>query len=171
MTIVDGFEQIYNVLKTCIETEMETDGLLEDVETFTPLYYEEQSIDEPVIWMEQQPTNVVKPVDITQTMELQTPFEFYCAVYESEIEDSVIASENLANRVALSITRNWLTVQSTLYGKRIIKNIQLGTYEPVGYVEISGKSDRMAVIGIRFDVIHIINWVLCCRQLTNNNED
>lgn len=165
-----GFDKIQEIMKTCIETEMVEGGLLEDVETFIPIYYEEQHVEEPVIWMTQHTANASRQADITQTMDLIIPFEFDCAVYERELEDSINASQNLATRVVLSIVRNFLTVQNTITnGRRIIKNIGLETYYPVGYVDVNGKSERLPVTGVIINVTLTINWVLCCRQLQNTN--
>ena len=142
VNILTGFEKINEIIKECITREITTDGLLEDVETFVNTYYEEGSIDEPVIW-------------ITQ----------------NDIEDANMQSQNLANRVILSVLRNWQTVQAeTLPGQRMIKNITLNRYSPLGYVNVKGKSDRVPVTGVVLDVNHIVNWSLCCKQLNNNGE-
>jgi hypothetical protein len=141
------------------------------VETFVNTYYEEGSIDEPVIWITQHPTTANRQADISQTMELTTPFEFDCGVYDNDLEDANMQSQNLANRVILSVLRNWQTVQAeTLPGQRMIKNITLNRYSPLGYVNVKGKSDRVPVTGVVLDVNHIVNWSLCCKQLNNNGE-
>ena len=141
------------------------------METFVNTYYEEGSIDEPVIWITQHPTTANRQADISQTMELTTPFEFDCGVYDNDLEDANMQSQNLANRVILSVLRNWQTVQAeTLPGQRMIKNITLNRYSPLGYVNVKGKSDRVPVTGVVLDVNHIVNWSLCCKQLNNNGE-
>ncbi len=171
VNIVTGFEKINQIINCCITREITTDGLLEDVETFVNTYYEEGSIDEPVIWITQHPTTANRQADISQTMELTTPFEFDCGVYDNDIEDANMQSQNLANRVILSVLRNWQTVQAELLpGQRMIKNITLNRYSPLGYVNVKGKSDRVPVTGVVLDVNHIVNWSLCCKQLNNNGE-
>ena len=166
VNILTGFEKINEIINECITREITTDGLLEDVETFVNTYYEEGSIDEPVIWITQHPTTANRQADISQTMELTTPFEFDCGVYDNDIEDANMQSQNLANRVILSVLRNWQTVQAeTLPGQRMIKNITLNRYSPLGYVNVKGKSDRVPVTGVVLDVNHIVNWSLCCKQL------
>ena len=41
--IVDGFEQIQQIMIKCIKLEMtKENGLLQDVETFIPIYYDEK---------------------------------------------------------------------------------------------------------------------------------
>ena len=171
VNILTGFEKINEIINECITREITTDGLLEDVETFVNTYYEEGSIDEPVIWITQHPTTAGRQADISQTMELTTPFEFDCGVYDNDIEDANMQSQNLANRVILSVLRNWQTVQAELLpGQRMIKNITLNRYSPLGYVNVKGKSDRVPVTGVVLDVNHIVNWSLCCKQLNNNGE-
>ena len=171
MNIVDGFEAIHNIMKTCIETEIVENGLLEDVETFIPIYHNESGVDEPCIWMVQHPTVPRKQADISQTIELITPFEFDCVVYDKDLEDSDEAGQNLANRVILSILRNYLRVQSEVtQGRKLIKNIQLQTYYPVGEVNIQGKSERVPATGVILNVIHVVNWVSCCKTIKTQGE-
>ena len=148
---------------------MTTNGLLEDVETFVNTYYQEGSIDEPVIWITQHPTTAGRQADISKTIELVTPFEFDCGVYDVDIEDANTASQNLANRVILAVLKNWLTVQSEVIpGHRMIKNISLDRYSPLGYVPVKGKSDKVPVTGVVLNVHHLVNWSLCCKQLNGD---
>ena len=170
VNIVSGFENIYKVMKGCIEAEMTPTGLLKDVETFIPVYAEDEKVDEPLIWMYQLETTPSRQADISQTMELTTPFQFNCAVYEKEIEDANTSCQNLACRVVLSILNNWQTVQASLDTPRFIKNITLDRYYPLGTIEVNGKSERLPVTGVILNVNHIINWKLCCRT-TNEEEE
>ena len=143
---------------------MTEDGILSDVETFTSTYYDEGSVEEPVIWLTQHPTIANRQADISHTMELTTPFEFDCGVYDVEMEDANTISQNLACRVIIAILKNWQTIQAeVLPGQRMIKNITLNRYSPLGYVPVKGKSDKVAVTGVILDVQHIINWKLCCK--------
>ena len=168
VNILTGFEKINQIMNCCITREMVEDGLLEDVETFTNAYYDEGSVDEPVIWMTQHPTTANRQADISMTMELTTPFEFDCGVYDVEIEDANNQSQNLCNRVILSVLKNWQTAQADLMqGQRMIKNITLDRYSPLGYVPVKGKSDKVPVTGVVLNVHHIVNWQLCCQQINN----
>ena len=171
VSIVSGFENIYKVMKGCIDAEMTSEGLLKDVETFIPVYLDEEHVEEPVIWMYQLETMPSRQADISQTMELTTPFQFNCAFYESDIEDANTACQNLACRVVLSILNNWQTVQANLNLPRHIRNITLDRYYPLGTITVNGKSERLPVIGVRLNVNHIINWKLCCRTINNDNEE
>lgn len=172
VNLVTGFEKINEIIKESIEAEICTDGLLEDVETFIPVYTNEEKVDEPVVWMHQLQTRVGRQADISGTMELITPFQFNCAVYEPEIEDANTATQNLANRVGLSILKNWQTIQSTkLPGQRMISSITFETYYPLGTIQVNGKSERLPVTGLVLNIKHKVNWTMCCRNLTNNQGD
>ena len=169
VNILTGFEKINTIINCCITREMTTNGLLEDVETFVNTYYQEGSIDEPVIWITQHPTTAGRQADISKTIELVTPFEFDCGVYDVDIEDANTASQNLANRVILAVLKNWLTVQSEVIpGHRMIKNISLDRYSPLGYVHVKGKSDKVPATGVVLNVHHLVNWSLCCKQLNGD---
>ena len=168
VSILTGFEKINEIINECINREITEDGLLEDVETFVNTYYNEGEVDEPVVWVTQHPTTASRQADISQTMDLTTPFEFDCGVYDVEIEDANMKSQNLANRVILSVLKNWQTVQSELLPQdRTILNITLNQYKPMGYVQVTGKSDKVPVTGVILNVNHRVNWTLCCRQLNN----
>ena len=172
VNIVSGFENIYEIMKQSIEAEMTPTGLLKDVETFIPIYNEEEHVEEPLIWMYQLETTPSRGADISQTMELTTPFQFNCAVYEREIEDANTSCQNLACRVVLSILNNWQTIQNTvLPGNRMIRNITFDRYYPLGTIEVNGKSERLPVTGVILNVNHIINWKLCCRTIEESADD
>ena len=172
VSIVSGFENLYLIMKGCVEAEMTSTGLLKDVETFIPVYLEEEHVEEPVVWMYQLETTPSRQADISQTMELTTPFQFNCAIYESDIQDSNTSAQNLACRVVIAILNNWQRVQSELLpGQRMIRNITLDRYYPLGTIEVNGKSERLPVIGVRLNVNHIINWKLCCRIIEDNDND
>ena len=171
VNILTGFEKINTIINGCITAEMEEDGILEDVETFVNTYFNEGNVDEPVVWITQHPTTVEKGADIGQTLLLKTPFEFDCGVYEVDLEDANTSSQNLCNRVILSILKNWQTVQSTeTPGNRMIRNITLDRYSPMGYVQVKGKSDKVPITGVILNVYHVVNWQLCCQQITNNGD-
>lgn len=171
VNILTGFEKVNTIINGCITAEMVEDGILEDVETFVNTYFNEGNVDEPVVWITQHPTTVEKGADIGQTLLLKTPFEFDCGVYEVDLEDANTSSQNLCNRVILSILKNWQTVQSTeTPGNRMIRNITLDRYSPMGYVQVKGKSDKVPITGVILNVYHVVNWQQCCRQITNNGD-
>ena len=172
VNVVTGFETIYDIMIGCLERENTTNGLLEDVETIVNTYYNEEHIDEPVVWVTQHPTTTYRQADISQTTELTVPFEFDCGVYEVDLDESNLASQNLVNRVIMSILNNWQTVQAEeLPGQRLIRNITLQTYSPVGYVNVAGKSDKVMVTGVVLNVNVVLNWRMCLRLLEQQGED
>ena len=169
VNILTGFEKINEIINECIHREMTKDGLLSDVETYVNTYYNEGQVDEPIVWVTQHPTTAERQADISQTMDLITPFEFDCGVYAVELEDANMQSQNLCNRVILSVLKNWQTIQSEqLPQNRTILNVTLDRYSPMGYVPVKGKSDKVPVTGVILNVKHRVNWTLCCRQLQNN---
>lgn len=171
VNIITGFEKINTIINGCITAEMVENGLLSDVETFINTYFNEGEVDEPVVWITQHPTTVQKGADISKTLLLKTPFEFDCGVYEEDIEDANTASQNLCNRVIVSILKNYLTIQSTeLSGKRMIRNIELDRYMPMGYVTVKGKSDKVPITGVILNVYHMINWQQCQQQIINGDD-
>ena len=164
--IVTGMEKLYTIILGCLEAENTTNGLLEDVETIVNSYYNEAHLEEPIVWVTQHPANANRQADLSQTMELTVPFEFDCGVYDPDLDDSNMASQNLANRVIMSILNNWQTIQATeLPNQRLIKNITLQTYSPVGYVNVTNKSDKVAVTGVILNVNIVINWRMCYQRL------
>ena len=173
--IVTGMEKLYTIIVKCLEEENKENGLLEDVETINNSYYNETHLEEPIVWVTQHPASANRQADLSQTMELTVPFEFDCGVYDVDLDDSNLASQNLANRVIMSILNNWQTIQATeLPGQRLIKNITLQTYSPVGYVNITNKSDKVAVTGVILNVNIILNWRMCyqiLQQQQENNEE
>ena len=169
--IVTGMEKLYTIIIKCLEEENKENGLLEDVETIVNSYYNESHVEEPVLWVTQHPANANRQADISQTMELTVPFEFDCGVYDQDLDVSNLASQNLANRVIMSILNNWQTIQGQqLPNHRLIRNITLQTYSPVGYVNVNNKSDKVAVTGVILNVNIIINWRMCYQIMNNNNE-
>jgi hypothetical protein len=172
VNILTGFEKINTIINKCITNEITEGGILSDVETFINTYYNEGQVEEPVVWITQHPTTVERNPDISKTALLNTPFEFDCGVYEKEIEDANTSSQNLCNRVILSILKNWQTVQAEeLPGQRMIRNIELEAYSPMGYVDVEGKSDKVPITSVVLNVYHVINWQQCCRQINQTNGD
>ena len=166
--IVTGMEKLYAIMTRCLEAENTTNGLLEDVETIINSYYNESHLEEPIVWVTQHPATANRQADLSQTMELAVPFEFDCGVYEADLEESNLASQNLANRVIMSILNNWHTIQSQqIPNHRVITNITLQTYSPVGYVNVTNKSDKVAVTGVILNVHITLNWKQCYRKLDN----
>ena len=165
VNIQTGLENVQLIMKTCIESEICENGLLEDVESFFTIYNDEDHVEEPVIWMYQHETRAGRQADISNTMDLTIPFQFNCSVYEPELEDANTATQNLATRVILAILRNWQTVQAEIMQGRLIKNITLETFYPLGTIDVNNKSERLPVIGVLLNVNVVVNWKMCCKNL------
>jgi len=166
VNILTGFEKINKIINKCIKSEITSEGILSDVEEYIDTYFHEGEVEEPVVWVTQHPTTVEKGADIGKTLLLKTPFEFDCGVYAKEIEDANTLSQNLCNRVILSILKNWQKAQTEeLPGNRMIRNIELDTYSPMGYVQVTGKSDKVPITGVVLNVYHVINWQQCCQKI------
>ena len=165
VNVMKGMEKIQEIMKTCIENEITENGILEDVETFLVIPREEEHVEEPFIWMYQHESRASRQADISHTMELTTPFQFNCAVYEKEMTDAEQSTMNLATRVIYAIAKNWQRVQSELLpGQRMIRNITLETFYPMGTVDVNNKSEHLPVVAVVLNVNHIINWKLCCKN-------
>lgn len=174
-SLITGLESITKTIKTCITNENASGGLLEDVEDIITVYNNEDGVEEPAVWMVQHPTTAVKNVDLRQQLTLESPFEFVCIEYDEDPEKAEEKSQNLATRVALSVLKNYQSVQSELGYTRTISKIEFNTYRPVGEISVVGKSEKVPVTGIILNVIHVVNWMNCCRQLEsqqdNDNEE
>ena len=174
-SLITGLESITKTIKTCITNENASGGLLEDVEDIITVYNNEDGVEEPAVWMVQHPTTAVQNVDLRQQLSLESPFEFVCIEYDEDPEKAEEKSQNLATRVALSVLKNYQNVQSELGYTRTISKIEFNTYRPVGEISVQGKSEKVPVTGIILNVIHVVNWMNCCRQLEsqqdNDNEE
>lgn len=165
VNIKTGLENVQLIMKNCIEMEICENGLLEDVESFFTIWNDEDHVEEPVVWMYQHETRAGRQADISHTMDLTIPFQFNCSVYEQELEDANTSTQNLATRVILAILKNWQIVQANMMQGRLIKNITLETFYPLGTIDVNNKSERLPVIGVLLNVNVIINWKMCCENL------
>ena len=174
-SIITGLESVTKTIKKCLETENVSHGLLEDVEDIITVYNNEDGIEEPGVWMVQHPTIAREKVDLRQQLKLVSPFEFVCVEYDPDPEKAEEKSQNLATRVALSVLKNYQTIQASLGYTRTILAIEFNTYRPVGEMAVQGKAEKVPVTGIILDVVHVVNWMNCCRQLesieTNTEDD
>lgn len=164
-SLITGLESVTKTIKKCIENENVTSGLLEDVEDIITIYNNEDGIETPGVWMVQHPTTARDKVNLSQKMRLVSPFEFVCIEYDSDPEVAEEKSQNLATRVALSVLKNYKTVEASLGETRSISHIEFNTYRPVGEISVKNKAEKVPVTGIILDVVHIVDWMNCCRRL------
>jgi len=169
--LITGLESITKTIKGCLLAENVNNGLLEDVEDIITVYNNEDGIEEPAVWMVQHPTTARDKVDLRQQLTLVSPFEFVCVEYDQDPETAEEKGQNLATRVALSVLKNYQSVQESLGYTRTIKAIEFNTYRPVGEISVQGKSEKVPVTGIILDVVHVVNWMNCCRQLESISQN
>lgn len=163
LNIIEGPEAITLLVKQCITKELTEDGILSDVETFIPSYRSDEKIEEPCIWLfEQETTAVSGDGRLTGKLKLQTPFEFYCIVYdEGDIEQSEIKGKNLAARIAACIAKNHF---------RLIEDYQIQGLSPifeeltpVGFVEDEELGEKVPITKLRINFIYYVDWKICCQ--------
>lgn len=165
LNLITGLESITKTIKQCILAENVEDGLLSDVEDIITVYNNEDGVEEPAIWMVQHPTYARDKVDLRHQLTLVSPFEFVCIEYDPDPEKAEEKSQNLATRTAISVLKNYQTVQTNLGCPRTIRAIEFNTYRPVGEISVQGKSEKVPVTGIILDVVHDVNWMNCCKKL------
>ena len=164
MNIVEGPARVTQLMKDCITAEMTEGGLLEDVNTFIPSYKFNEEIEEPAIGIFEQETVPVVSGTLSKKIELQTPFEFICIVYDDEdIEQSEIKGKNLACRVAASIAKNFSRI--TIDGKSVpILKPTIESIYPVGTVEVQDKGEEAVATSIRIRINYYVDWLVCMRN-------
>jgi hypothetical protein len=164
MNIVEGPARVTQLMKDCITAEMTEGGLLEDVNTFIPSYKFNEEIEEPAIGIFEQETVPVVSGTLSKKIELQTPFEFICIVYDDEdIEQSEIKGKNLACRVAASIAKNFTRI--TIDGKSVpILKPTIESIYPVGTVEVQDKGEEAVATSIRIRINYYVDWLVCMRN-------
>lgn len=170
-SIITGLESVTKTIKGCLQAENVTSGILEDVEDIITVYNNEDGVEEPAVWMVQHPTTARDKVNLSQTLTLVSPFEFVCIEYDPDPEKAEEKSQNLATRVAIAVLKNYQSVQSNLGYTRTIKAIEFNTYRPVGEISVQGKAEKVPVTGIILDVVHMVNWMNCCRQLESISQN
>ena len=168
--LINGLESITETIKECLHRENVESGLLEDVEDIITVYNNEDGIETPGVWMVQQPTTARDHVDLKQQLTLVSPFEFVCIEYDEDPETAEMKSQNLATRVALSVLKNFQTVQWELHNTRTITKIEFNTYRPVGEISVVNKSEKVPVTGVILDVVHVVNWWNCCKRLEKQDD-
>ena len=164
MNIIEGPAKVTQLMKDCITAEMVPGGILEDVNSFIPSYRFDEEIEEPCIGLFEQETTPVVDGTLSHKIELQTPFEFICIVYDDEnIEQSEIKGKELAGRVAASIARNFRRIDKEGNRVPILKPTIEAIY-PVGTVEIQDKGEEAVATSIRIIINYYVDWLVCMKQ-------
>lgn len=170
LNIVEGPEAVTRMVKQCITKELTPEGLLSDVETFVPSYRSDDEIEEPCIWLfEQETTSASGKGTLSDKLELQTPFDFYCIVYdEDDIEQSEIKGKNLAARIAACIAKNHNRV---LKEDTMIQGLKpvFESLSPVGFIEDEDLGEKVPITKLRINFTYYVDWKICCRFQNQNN--
>ena len=156
--ITKGPLAITQIVKDCIRQEMNENGLLSDVETFIPAYRYEEEFDEPIIWLyEHETTGVEGAGALFNQQLLQTPFEFFCVVYNDDgIEESEIQGKDLAIRVAASVKKNMIHIDEDNSFR--LKRIAFDSLYPSGTVDVVGKSERAVIASVKLILEYFVDW-------------
>lgn len=168
MNIVEGPAKVTQLIKDCITSEMTEDGLLSEVVSFVPSYEFEDEIEEPFIGLFEQETRPVTDGTLSHKIELQTPFEFICVVYdEDDMEQSEIKGKRLACKVAASIAKHFtrkVDGETIPIKKPVIEAI----YTP-GTVDVVDKSERAVATSIRISIHYYVDWMICYKENLNGD--
>lgn len=170
-SLINGLESVTKTIRQCLLNENIENGLLEDVEEIITVYNNEDGIETPGVWMVQQPTTAREKVNLSHRLTLVSPFEFICVEYDPDPEVAEEKSQNLATRVAISVLKNYQAVQSSQGFTRSIIKIEFNTYLPVGEITPRGKAEKVPVTGIVLDIVHVVDWMNCCRQLESISQN
>lgn len=166
MNILIGLEAVTAIVQECLIMENKPDGIFHDVESIITVTDNEDGIEEPCIWINHHPTIPAtgSKTSLSSTIKLASTFEFVCIEYDPNPEIAQQKGQNLASRVVLAIAKNYQLVQKK-YGERVIKNIEFNRFNPVGTVQIVGKSDKIPATSVVLDFIHVIDWLNCCKKM------
>lgn len=155
--ITEGPAAVTQMVKDCIREEMQTEGLLSDVVTFVPAYLYEEEYEEPLIWIyEHETTGVDGNGTLFHKQLLQTPFEFFCVVYDEDLEQSEILGKDLATRVAAAIKKN--IMRNGEDNSYIFDRVLFDQLYPSGTVDVIEKGDRAVTTSIKITIQYYVDW-------------
>ena len=87
---------------------------------------------------------------------MQTPFEFFCVVYDEDLEQSEILGKDLATRVAAAIKKNIMRNgedDSYIFDKVLFDHLY-----PSGTVDVVEKGDRAVTTSIKITIQYYVDW-------------
>ena len=161
--ITEGPAAVTQMVKDCINQEICPEGLLSDVITFVPAYLYEEEYEEPLIWMyEHETTGVDGNGTLFHKQLLQTPYEFFCVVYDEDLEQSEILGKDLATRVAAAIKKN--IMRNGEDDSYIFDRIMFDHLYPAGTVDVVEKSDRAITTTIKLTLQYYVDWNYVLRE-------
>lgn len=167
MDLVQGISKVTQLVKNCITSEMVPEGILHDVKSFIPSYRFEDDLDEPLIGLFEHKTEPVTDGTLSHQIELQTPYEFLCVVYDDDLEESEIKGKDLAGRVCVAIAKNFTRIFKD--EKLTVKKPAIRSINPVGIAELEGTSQEAAVTSVVIEITYYVDWMKCIKKKYNEN--
>lgn len=157
--LVKGISKVTRLVKNCITEEMVPEGILHDVKSFIPSYRFEDDWDEPLIGLFEHETQPVTDGTLSHKIELQTSYEFFCVIYDDDLEESEIRGKDLAGRVCVSIAKN---LKRIFEGEKLpVKKPAIVSINPVGTVLVAGTSQQAAVTSVVIKITYYVDWMKC----------
>lgn len=162
ITIDESVENIFETVIACLEKEKSENGLLENVNEIITVYNNEYGVNTPAIWIVQHPIIPNEDENLSQELELKYTIEFVCIEYDPDPYTAEKLARRLAGKIALSIKKNYRTVQYEKFGTRLIHNVKFKSLLPVGEIEVKKKRDTIPVTGLILEFLFDVDWENYC---------
>lgn len=162
MNIDERIENILEIVQDCIEHERQENGLLEKVNDVILVYNNEYGVDTPGIWIVQHPVTAASDENLSQELTLKFTIEFVCIEYDPDPETAEKLARKLAEKVAISIKKNYRRLQYEKFEDRIIHNVKFNSLLPVGEINVENKRDKIPVTGLILDFLFDVDWENDC---------
>ena len=162
MNIDERIENILEIVQDCIEHERQENGLLEKVNDVILVYNNEYGVDTPGIWIVQHPVTAASDDNLSQELTLNFTIEFVCIEYDPDPETAEKLARKLAEKVAISIKKNYRRLQYEKFEDRIIHNVKFNSLLPVGEINVEKKRDKIPVTGLILDFLFDVEWGNYC---------
>lgn len=168
--ISNNFEVTYDMItrniKKYIQVENVEDGLLEDVETVITSYKSDEPLDDPIIWLYKETTELDTTLNkgkasIVNNLYHSTTYNFVAVCYDEDIGTAETLAENLATRIGLAIAKNYnLVKDEETDPDNIFQAVRFKSLIPVD-MDIRGKAEKLPACKLQLDFIYRVNWGRC----------
>lgn len=162
MNIGERIENILEIIQDCLEYERQKNGLLEHVKEIITVYNNEYGVETPAIWIVQHPITSNSDENLSQQLELKFTIEFVCIEYNPVPETAEKLARNLAENVAITIKKNYRSLQYEKFEDRIIHNVKFNSILPVGEINVENKRDKVPVTGLILEFLFDTDWENYC---------
>ncbi|MBQ6345008.1 MAG: hypothetical protein IJI96_02735 [Methanobrevibacter sp.] len=162
MNIGERIENILEIVQDCLEHERQENGLLENVKDIITVYNNEYGVDTPGIWIVQHPVTADSDDNLSQELTLKSTIEFVCIEYDPDPETAEKLARNLAEKVAISIKKNYRRLQYEKFNDRIIHNVKFNSLLPVGEINVENKREKIPVTGLILEFLFDVDWENYC---------